>query len=63
MVLTRYACYLIAINGATSKPEIAFAQKYFVTKARSYEVLEQKIEEHLFILIENIYEIIVKDYD
>ncbi len=45
IVLTRYACYLIAINGATSKPEIAFAQKYFVTKARSYEVLEQKMEE------------------
>ena len=44
-ILTRYACYLIAINGDTSKPQIAFAQKYFITKARSYEVFEQKISE------------------
>ncbi len=44
-ILTRYACYLITINGDTSKPQIAFAQKYFITKARSYEVFEQKISE------------------
>lgn len=44
-ILTRYACYLIAINGDTSKPQVAFAQKYFLTKARSYEVFEQKISE------------------
>lgn len=44
-ILSRYACYLIAINGDTSKPQVAFAQKYFITKARSYEVFEQKISE------------------
>ena len=45
IALSRYACYLIAINGSTTKPEIAFAQKYFITKARSYEVLEVKMAE------------------
>lgn len=45
IALSRYACYLIAINGATNKPEIAFAQAYFVSQARSFEVLEQKMSE------------------
>jgi len=36
--LTRFACYLIAINGDPNKAEIADAQSYFVIKAREAEV-------------------------
>lgn len=43
--LNRYACYLIALNGNPQKEEIAFAQAYFVTQTRSFEVLTQKMDE------------------
>jgi DNA-damage-inducible protein D len=38
--LSRAACYLIAINGDPSKPEIAAAQAYFVVRARQSELQE-----------------------
>jgi DNA-damage-inducible protein D len=39
--LSRPACYLIAMNGESRKPEIAAAQAYFVIKARERELDEQ----------------------
>src|SRR5690606_4661556 len=43
--LSRFACYLVAMNADSKKPEVAKAHAYFASMTRSFEMMLEKTDQ------------------
>ncbi len=53
VILSKHACYLIAMNGESLKPEIAEVQNYFSISTQEYEADKQLTEEQRRLVLRN----------
>jgi DNA-damage-inducible protein D len=53
LILSKYACYLISMNGSSSKPEVATAQTYFAVQTHRLEVEEALTDQQRRLLLRN----------
>jgi DNA-damage-inducible protein D len=53
MVLSRYACYLIAMNGDSTKSEVSTAQTYFAVQTHKQEMEQALTDEQRRLLLRN----------
>lgn len=53
MVLSKYACYLVAMNGDTTKPEVSTAQTYFAEQTHRQEIEQVLSDQQRRLLLRN----------
>lgn len=53
VILSKHACYLIAMNGEVLKPEIAEVQNYFSISTQEYEADKQLTDEQRRLVLRN----------
>jgi DNA-damage-inducible protein D len=53
MILSKYACYLIAMNGDSNKPQVGTAQTYFAAQTHAQEMEQVLTDQQRRLLLRN----------